>query len=127
MAAVTRQTIQGDRAEGSLPFADYTQLCYVVHIRSWLSEELMSSTTLTVRLSEETKEKLGRLAEETKRTKSFLAGEAITGFVERELAIIEGIHRGLEDVRAGRVVLHDEVMAEADQIIEAAKKKRDGM
>ncbi len=50
------------------------------------------------------KKRLGRLAEHTKRTKSYLAGEAIASFVERELAIVEGIKRGLEDMHAGRLV-----------------------
>ena len=57
------------------------------------------STTLTVRLSPEVKKRLGRLAGHTKRTKSFLAGEAITDFVDRELAIVDGIKRGLADIR----------------------------
>ena len=70
----------------------------------------MRSTTLTVRLSPELKERLGHLAKHTKRTKSFLAGEAIADYVARELAIIEGIEQGLDDMRAGRVVSHDEAM-----------------
>ena len=83
-----------------------------------------TSTTLTVRLPPEVKERLGELAERTRRTKSFLAGEAIAGYVARELEIIEAIERGLEDVRAGRVVLHEEVMREIRGIIEAAEKRR---
>ena len=70
----------------------------------------MASTTMTVRLPEATKEQLGRLAERTRRSRSFLAGEAIANYVQRELAIIEGIERGLADVKAGRVVPHEEAM-----------------
>ncbi len=84
----------------------------------------MPTTTLTVRLSEETKQKLGLLAEQTKRTKSFLAGEAIADYVERELAIIAGIKRGLEDVRAGRVVPHDEAMRQVRSTIKGARKSK---
>jgi predicted transcriptional regulator len=43
--------------------------------------------------------------------------------VDRELEIIGGIKRGLADVEAGRVVLHQQVMAEARQIVAKAKKK----
>ena len=68
---------------------------------------MSSSTTLTVRLSPQVKKRLGRLAVHTKRTKSYLAGEAIADFVERELAIVEGIKRGLEDMHADRVVPHE--------------------
>ncbi len=84
----------------------------------------MGNTTLTVRVSPELKERLGKLAERTRRTKSFLAGEAIAGYVERELEIVAGIERGLADMKAGRVVPHEEVMAEIDVIVEAAKSRR---
>ena len=50
-----------------------------------------TGTALTVRLPPEVEERLGELAERTRRTKSFPAGEAIAGYVARELAIIEGI------------------------------------
>lgn len=81
---------------------------------------------MTVRLSRETKAKLAELSQHTRRTKSFLAGEAITDYVERELAIVAGIHRGLADMEAGRVTPHDEVMAELDEIIAAAEQKQNG-
>jgi len=40
------------------------------------------STTITIRLEEEVKDRLDRLAESTNRSKSFLAAEAIREFVE---------------------------------------------
>ena len=85
----------------------------------------MTSTTMTVRLPEATKERLGRLAERTRRSRSFLAGEAISAYVERELAIIDGIEQGLADMEAGRIVPHEDVMAEIDAIIEAAAKQHE--
>lgn len=84
----------------------------------------MGSTTLTLRVSPELKERLGKLAERTRRTKSFLAGEAIAGYVERELEIVAGIERGIADMKAGRVVPHEEVMAEIDAIVETAKARQ---
>jgi predicted transcriptional regulator len=71
---------------------------------------MSASTTLTIRLSPQVKKRLGRLATHTKRTKSYLASEAITDFVERELAIVDGIKRGLDDMHAGRVVPHKAAM-----------------
>jgi predicted transcriptional regulator len=82
----------------------------------------MTTSTMTIRVSTTVKEKLERLAHDTRRSKSFLAAEAVTAYVERELEIIEGIQRGLSDVEAGRVVPHAQVMAEARQIIADAKK-----
>ena len=84
----------------------------------------MASTTLTVRLPPELKDRLGKLAERTRRTKSFLAEEAIAGYVERELEIVSGIERGLDDMKAGRVVPHEDVMADIDATIKRAKTKR---
>ena len=84
----------------------------------------MASTTLTVRLTPELKARLGQLAERTQRTKSFLAGEAIGSYVAREMEIVAGIERGLEEMKAGRVVPHQEVMADIDATIKKAKSKR---
>jgi len=80
-----------------------------------------STTTMTIRLSNELKERLGRLALSTRRSKSFLAAEAVSAYVDRELEIIEGIQRGLADVRAGHVVSHADAMAEIDAVIETAR------
>ncbi len=81
------------------------------------------SGTLTVRLSNDMRGKLATLADRTHRTRSFLAAEAITAYVERELAIVEAVERGRADVRAGRVTPHDSVAREAHAIIEAARAK----
>ncbi len=82
-----------------------------------------ASTTMTIRVTPDLKEKLGRLAQGTRRTKSFLAAEALDAYVNRELEIIEGIQRGLADMAAGRVIPHDEAMAQIDAAIEAAGAK----
>lgn len=85
----------------------------------------MSDTdTLTIRLPRKTKAQLGRLAGHTKRTRSFLAAEAIGDYVARELEIVDGIERGLADVRAGRVVPHKEAMARLRQTVKAAGRSK---
>lgn len=84
-------------------------------------EQLMTaSTTMTIRLDPQLKAKLGRLADGTRRSRSFLAAEAVEAYVDRELAIIEGIERGLADVEAGRMVSHEDAMASVRQAIEDA-------
>ena len=66
--------------------------------------------TLTVQLPPAVEKRLDRLAEHRNRAKSLLAGEAIADFVDRELAILDGIKRGLADMAAGRVVPHRKAM-----------------
>ena len=84
----------------------------------------MSSTTMTIRVSTDTKEKLDRLAADTRRSRSFLAAEAVSAYVARELAIVEGINQGLDDIRSGRSVPHDDAMAELSATIDAAERGR---
>jgi predicted transcriptional regulator len=85
---------------------------------------MTNSTTLTVRLAPKVKQRLGRLAQQTKRTKSFLAGEAIACFVERELDIVDGIKRGLADMKAGRLLPHDEAMQQIRATIHRARRTK---
>jgi len=87
---------------------------------------MTTSTTMTIRIRPDVKEKLDRIAADTQRSKSFLAGEAVAAYVERELGIIDGIKRGMADAAAGRVVSHDDAMAEIYAVIDAAEAKRAG-
>jgi predicted transcriptional regulator len=84
----------------------------------------MSNTTLTIRLPPGVKDRLGQLAESTQRSEASLAGEAIAEYVARELAIVEKIKQGLEDVRAGRVVPHDEAMQQIRATIAKIAQER---
>lgn len=80
--------------------------------------------TMTISVSPSVQDKLAELARQTQRSTSLLAGEAITDYVDRELAIIAGIQRGLDDMHAGRVSTNDDVMAEVDAIIAQSKASR---
>jgi predicted transcriptional regulator len=84
----------------------------------------MTSATMTIRVPAEVRDKLSRLAQSTRRSRSYLAAEAVAAYVERELSIVEGIEQGLADVAAGRVTPHEEVMAEIHAIIDEAERKR---
>ena len=83
---------------------------------------MTASTTMTIRVRPEVKEKLERIAADTQRSKSFLAGEAIAAFVDRELEIIDGIKRARADVAAGRFVSHEQAIAEMRQVIEDVRR-----
>ena len=96
-------------------------MCSGVHM---LREQVMSSTTMTIRLDPQLKAKLGKLAEDTRRSRSFLAAEAVETYVDRELAIIEGIQRGVADVGAGLTISHEDAMAAVQRAIDAAPSKQ---
>jgi predicted transcriptional regulator len=85
---------------------------------------LLRLTTLTVDLPEEVEDRLERLAVRTRRDRSTIVGDAIADYVERELAIIDGINEALEEVHAGRVVPHDEVMDEVRALLVTAELER---
>ena len=65
--------------------------------------------TLSVRLSAETKKRLDALARRSRRSRSFLAAEAISRYVETEEWQIAEIEAGIADLEHGRTVSHDEV------------------
>jgi RHH-type rel operon transcriptional repressor/antitoxin RelB len=65
--------------------------------------------TLSVRIDAHTKRRLDALARRSKRSKSFLAAEAITAYIEAEEWQVGEILAGIADVEAGRVVSHDRV------------------
>lgn len=85
---------------------------------------MAASTSVTIRLDAEISDKLGRIARETGRCRSGLAAQAVAAFVDRELKVVDGIRRGLADMKAGRVVPHEELVAEGRAIIAAARKAK---
>jgi predicted transcriptional regulator len=84
----------------------------------------MNSTTMTIRVPMEVHDKLARLAQGTRRSRSFLAAEALAAYVDRELSIIQGIELGLADLAAGRTVPHDQAMKEVDAAIAGMRAKK---
>lgn len=72
------------------------------------------STTLTIRIDEETKERLERLAEATARSKSYLVTSAINGFIEANEWQVRAIEKAIKSADEGRFVDHEEVMKWVD-------------
>ena len=71
----------------------------------------MSSSTLSIRLNAATKSKLAALAKASRRSKSFLAAEAIEAFVAAESWQLSEIEAGIKDLDADRPAEHQEVRA----------------
>jgi predicted transcriptional regulator len=68
-------------------------------------------TTLSVRIDEDVKKRLDALAGRARRSKSFLAAEAIAAFVEAESWQLDEMQAGLEELNQGRGVAHKDVSA----------------
>jgi RHH-type rel operon transcriptional repressor/antitoxin RelB len=69
------------------------------------------TTTITVRLEDEVKDRLDRLAESTQRSKSFLAAEAIREYVANNEWQIAEIQKALAEADAGDFATDKDVEA----------------
>ncbi len=69
------------------------------------------SSVLTVRIPVDVKAKLDKLAEATKRSKSFLAQEAIRHYIDLEAWQIAEIHKAIGETNAGDFAADDEIAA----------------
>lgn len=69
------------------------------------------STTMTIRLEDEVKDRLDRLADSTSRSKSYLAAEAIREFVENNEWQIAEIRAALNEADAGDFASDKDVTA----------------
>jgi predicted transcriptional regulator len=67
------------------------------------------SETLSIRIDAGTKKRLDALAKRSKRSKSFLAAEAISAYVESEEWQLGELHAGMAELDSGRQVSHEKV------------------
>jgi RHH-type transcriptional regulator, rel operon repressor / antitoxin RelB len=67
------------------------------------------SGTVTLRLDDEVKNKLEKLAESTHRSRSFLAAEAIKAYVESNDWQVAEIHQAIKEAEAGDFASQEEV------------------
>ncbi len=78
---------------------------------------MTASTTLTIRVTQEVKEKLDALARSTKRSKSFLAAEALASYIETNAWQMELIASRVKEADAGGpFVDHERVAAWLDSL-----------
>ena len=67
------------------------------------------TTTLSVRIDVQTRQRLETLAKRSRCPEALLAAEAIEAYVEAESWQLDEIAAGLDDMDQGRAVEHDEV------------------
>ena len=67
---------------------------------------------VSFRLPQGIKQRIEQLAKSTKRSKTFLLEEAITHYLDLNEWQVKSISKGLEDLEAGRVTSHDDMIAE---------------
>lgn len=76
---------------------------------------------LTLALPAEILEALSYLSEQSGRPIETIAAQALRRFVDFEVPIFEQIEEGMDDVAAGRVISHEDAMAEIRAHIDARK------
>ena len=75
----------------------------------------MTTRTINVRLPESLYNQIEALAKATARTKSFLAIDALTNYVQSESWQIRDIHEGLKEADAGEFASDEQVKAVFDK------------
>jgi RHH-type rel operon transcriptional repressor/antitoxin RelB len=69
----------------------------------------MTTTTFSVRIGRSTKSRLEKLAENTGRSRSFLAAEAITAYLDTNEWQVAGITKALVSLDRGKGIAHARV------------------
>ena len=77
----------------------------------------MKEVVISVRIPEDLKEQITTLAQTLRRNRSWVIKEALRGYVESERQFLEAVEEGLRADEAGRVVSHQVVMREIDELI----------
>lgn len=72
---------------------------------------LSTMSDITIHLDPETDAALDEIATAMKRDRADVAADLLAGIAGREADIIAKIKRGLEDVREGRTISHEDAMA----------------
>ena len=76
----------------------------------------MAGSVLSVRVPEEVKEELDLLAAATRRSKSFLAQEAITDYVRRNAWKAKALQEAIAEADKGSFISHEAMTAWADSL-----------
>lgn len=74
----------------------------------------MPSTTFTVRVEPQVKKRLEKLARSTGRSRSFLAAEALTEYLDVNEWQVAGVRQAMSSLDRGEGVAHEEVKTRVD-------------
>jgi predicted transcriptional regulator len=76
----------------------------------------MPSTVLSVRISEALKEQLDSLARSTKRSRAYLAAEALDDYLGKNAWRAKELHASLAEADKGVFISHEAMLAWADSL-----------
>lgn len=77
---------------------------------------MTNRATVTFHTSPEVKARLDRLAQQTRRSKSFLTNEAVTRYLAEEEDFIADVKAGLAEADRGELIDHQEVVRYFDSL-----------
>ncbi len=80
------------------------------------NEKYNSSTVLSVRVPEELKEQLDYLSRSTKRSKGYLATEALGDYVKKNAWRAKELHEAIKEADKGVFVSHEAMLEWADAL-----------
>ena len=86
----------------------------------------MPTTTLSIRVDDEQKDRLEALAESTGRSRSFLAAEAIREYLDANEWQVAGVHAAVKSIEQEGGVSHDRVKAWAESWGGKSESERPG-
>jgi len=82
-----------------------------------IESNMSNRSVISVHTKPETSKRLDKIAEVTRRSKSFLANEAIERYLKEEEAFIASVEQGKADIAAGRVYTTDEMRKHLSEFV----------
>lgn len=84
---------------------------------------MAETTTITVRIPVELRDRLDRLAKAMERSRSYVATEAIEIYARYETEILDGLEEAEADVEAGRSYSSEQMNEELERLIAETQPK----
>lgn len=77
----------------------------------------MKEVTISARIPAELSQQITALAQGLRRNRSWVIKEALRGYLASEQQFLEAVEEGIRDMKAGKVVPHEAVMQEIDDLL----------